>query len=334
MMVVMPYRDPTERRVKRDAVDHLDELYTALDHQGAWDTVSGDIRPALWLAAVVLSAAPGAPDELARATRGHYATLVRGVDLWAGITPPLQVLIAAQMIEHDDDPTAYMAEVERVWRMFRAAALRDGKGHEYLAVQVLRRTLGRAIEPADVSRFGAIYEAMKRHHWWLTGPDDLLACATLVGLDEQPAVIGAGADEIYQALRGAGVWAGDALQGASHTLYLAGTSPTEICERLIALRAAFRARDEAVDLEELAFLCLLARPIEAIVELVLTYHRRMLRLIGGPWGSRALGLAVDLAFFGLAVQDPKLAVLADAKLLLSAQRVSRAQGLGWRLIPG
>ena len=107
-------------------------------------------------------------------------------------------------------------------------------------------------------------------------------------------------------------------------LYLAGVSPAEISERFVTLRAAFRGRDEKVGPEDLAILCLLARPIDAIVEVVLRYGHRM----------PSLGLAIALAFVGLAGQDRKLAVLADAKLLLDAQRVSAAQVMGWTLLPG
>ena len=86
MVVAVPYRDPTQLRRRRHPTDHLHALVHALASQGTWDTE--DIEPALWLAAVCLSTLPGTPDELARATRHHYATLAPGTDLSAGITPP------------------------------------------------------------------------------------------------------------------------------------------------------------------------------------------------------------------------------------------------------
>ena len=65
--------------------------------------------------------------------------------------------------------------------MFRDARLRRGGIYETMAILVLRIARDKKPVTADVvERFRAIYEEMKRHHWWLTGPNDFPACAMLV----------------------------------------------------------------------------------------------------------------------------------------------------------
>lgn len=309
-----------------DPLTRFAEIHAALASERRWYSDHAPLR----LAAVSLITAPGDPVELAAATRRQDSALGAQFGWLSSIDPAVRMLIAAQLVKHDDDPAAFVLEVERVRAMFRAIGLRRGGVYEVLAVLVLRRVLGdAAIDTPHIERFRDIYEAMKRHNWWLTGPEDFPACAMLLARPEDPASIGAGTDAIYRALHErAKLWRGDPLQTAAHVLYLAGAEPEELADRFALLLAGFRA--EAAQhigqgqYDELAILCFLAWPIERIVETVLQTRDQLRATQSWIGKANALNLAASLAFVRIAA-DGALGPLADAKLLLDMQAITAAR---------
>lgn len=309
-----------------DPLERFAELHGALEEERTW---AGDKVP-LRLAAACLITTPGEAGDLASVTRSHDAALRRRIGWFSTVSGSVRILIAAQIVKHGDDPDLYYDEVERVRAMFRAARLRQGNVYEFLAVLVLRRVLGgRPIEVGHVERFRAIYEAMKRHHWWLTGPDDFPACAMLVARDEDPAAIGAGTDAVYQALhQRADLWRGEALQTAANVLYLSGAAPLEIADRFALLVAGFRAAGVRIgqqQYDELAILCFVPWPVERVIEVVLEFRERLRASVRWLFKADALNLAASLAFIRLAGADGSLGPLADAKLLLDMQAIVAAR---------
>ena len=144
-----------------------------------------------------------------------------------------------------DAADPFLSEVDRVQAMFRDAGLRRGGIYETMAILIMRlRADKQPIASGTVDRFQAIYEEMKRHHWWLTGPDDFPACAILVGQPESPVEIGDRIEQIYQSLHAVGFSSGDPLQTAANLLYLARLDPTEAASRfrdrhMVFAKAAF-----------------------------------------------------------------------------------------------
>ena len=327
----MPFRSddhvPTGVYVPADPLARFAEIYAALDTESTW---LGDKVP-LRLAAVCLITTPGEPGHLASATRRRDADMRSGLGWLSSVTSAVRMLIAAQLVKHGDDPVTFIDEVERVRALFRAAKVRRDAVYETLAVLVLRRVLGehQRIEASHIERFHAIYEAMKRRHWLLTGPEDFPACAMLLARTEDPEAIGAGTDAIYQALhRQADLWRGDALQTAANVLYLSGVEPAIIAERFAQLMAGFRtggARIGQEQYDELAILCFLPWPLERIVETVMDFRAQLLATQAGIGKDGALNLAASLAFIRIAGQDSALGPLADAKLLLDMQAIVAAR---------
>lgn len=325
----MPFRsdDPaTVPYTPEDPLARFIELHTALDSERKWL----HDRVPLRLAAVCLITTPGPADSLAAATRRRDADLRARFGWLTGVTAPISLLFAAQMVKYGDNPEAFVDEVERVRGMFRAVDLRRGGVYEALAVLVLRQFLGgKPIELPHVERLRDIYEAMKRHHWFLTGPEDFPACAMLVGRDEDAATIGAGTDAIYRALHDrAHLWRGDPLQTAANVLYLSGVEPATIADRFALLLAGFREAGVRIGQEqydELAILCFLAWPVERIVASVLGFREQLLAAL--PWVGKptALSLASSLAFVRVSGSDGALGPLADAKLLLDMQAIVAAR---------
>lgn len=306
-----------------DPLERFQALYAAFTAHASW--LSDKV--ALRLAAVALITTPGDPTLLAAATHRRDAELRARLGWITSISSSLTVLIAAQLVKYGDDANHFTDEVERVREMFREVHLRRDHAYETLAVLVLRRLqAGRPIERSQALRLRDIYTAMKRHHWFLTGPEDIPTCALLVAHPGTPGEIGDGADALYRALHArADLTRGDSLQTAANLLYLAGVEPTVLVDRFTTILAGFRdsgTRIGSEQYDELAVLCFLARPAAKIVALVSDYRDRLKP--GIPWLGRsdALNLAANLAVADIASQDPDaLGPLPDIKLLLDMQAI-------------
>jgi len=325
----VPFRsdEPSPRLyTPADPLARFAELHAALAGGRGWLRDHVPLR----LAAVCLLTTPGDAAALADATRAQDAALRARLGWTTGVDAGLRLLIAAQVVKHGDDPERLLAEAGRVRALMRAAEVRRGGVYELLAVQVMRRVLGPTpIDAAHIERFRAIYEALKRHHWWLTGPEDFPTCAMLLARPDEPAAIGAGTEAIYQALhRRAGLWRGEALQTAAQVLYLGGAAPDELVDRFALLLAGFRAGGVRIgqgQYDELAILCLLAWPIERVLTTVLEFRGALLATQRWLGKASALNLAASLAFVRLVSVDEALGPLADAKLLLDMQAIITAR---------
>lgn len=322
----MPFRsdDDPGTTVPADPLARFDELLTALDMGRGWMQDKAAVR----LAAITLIATPGDGGRLAAEVRTASAVLGERLGWLSGVDESVRLVIAAQLIKAGDNPDLFVDDLERVRELFRAHGLRRGGVYEVLAVLVLRRLVG-TIEDAHVARFKAIYEAMKAHHWWLTGPDDFPACAMLVGRPEEPAAIGSGASAIYDALHDqAGLTRGDPLQTATNILVLAGVEPPLIVGRFAALLEAFRGAGVEIgssEYDDVAILSFLAQPPAQIVANVVELQGGLRARLQWLGLADALSLGAGLAFVRLVGDEGALGALADAKLLLDMQTIVTAR---------
>lgn len=323
----MPFRSLDEDpgfAVPADPLARFDELLTALDMGRGWMQDKVAIR----LAAITLLVTPGDANKIAASTRTACAVLGERLGWFSGVDESVRMVIAAQLVKAGDHPDVFVDDLERARHLFRADGLRRGGVHEVLAVLVLRRLFG-AATPAIVERFHQIYDAMKAHHWWLTGPEDFPACAMLVGRPEEPAAIGDGTDAIYRGLHErAGLSRGDPLQTAANILFLGGVEAPIIVDRFAGLVEAFRAAGAKIgtaEYDEVAILSFLPQPGATIVASVLALRdglRARLRWLGE---RDALSLGASLAFVRLVGDRGELGTLADAKLLLDMQTIVTAR---------
>lgn len=321
----MTYRERPEPHLAPDPLARFQDLYAALAPDPGLFTDTAPLR----LAALALITAAGDPHALARAALARDEALRRRLGLFSSTGAALRQVLAAQLVKYDDDPDAFLDEVERVQGLFRERGLRRGGPYEVLAVLILRRgRAGAPIDEADVARLAALYEAMKSYHGWLTGPEDLPACAMLVRAAGEPSAIAAGIEAIYQALHTrAALATGDALQSAAGTLYLAGADPDDLAARFAALAHGFRGAGVKVgrpEYDELAALCFLALPPERVVDAVMAIYERL-----GPrkWltGREHFNFASNLAFISLLSASDARGQLADVKLLIDMQMIVTAQ---------
>lgn len=322
-----PFRDdlrPVE--LPADPLDRFVALHDALDADRGW---FGDRVP-LRYAAITMLTTPGEPDRVAAAIRQHHHELGKGLGWRSGVDGSVRMVLAAQLTKYEDSPAEFLAEVERVRQLMRTMKVRRGGVYEVLGTLVLRRVLrGEPVQAEHVHRFREIYAQLKRHHWFLTGPDDYPACAMLVGRAGTPVQIGDGVEAVYQALRrDADLWRGQALQTAANVLYLSGLEAHEIARRFAELARGLREAGYRVgqrDYDEVAVLCFLASPVDKLVATVMEY----LEAIRGSlkWVDKAMGmsLASSLAFVRLVGGHETLGTVADAKLLLDMQAIVTAR---------
>ncbi|MCR9162999.1 MAG: DUF4003 family protein [Nannocystaceae bacterium] len=323
----MVFRDPrSQTLVRTDAFERFKQLHAALESgRGFFEQ-----KPPLRLAAVTLLTTDGEPAALVEALREKDGELSGALGWFSEVAPSVRLLIAGLLVKYGDEAAAFVEEVGRVQAMMRARSLRRGRTYEFLATLVLRRIrAGEAIREADIDRFAAVYEEMKRHHWWLTGPEDFPACAMLVGQPGDPRSIGESIEAIYQALRtDAGLRTGDPLQTAANVLYLTGLKPVEIATRVKQLCAALKDGGQSVwqrEYDEVAALCFLALPVELVVRTALEYRDRLQAELSWLGGPMAFTLGTGLAFVQLASRDETAANIGDIKALIDMQAIVSAQ---------
>lgn len=326
----MAFRVPLDSRVPVAPVDPLARFLELLEAFESGRTLFED-RVSLRLAAIGLLTTPGAADVLAEHVRLIDAELKQHLGWFSSIHAPMRRLLAALLVRDADDPAHFIEDLEQARSELHGAGLRRSGAYETLAITVLRRVLrGRPIDTGVALRFKAIYEQMKLHHWWLTGPDDYPACAMLLARDESPEEIGGRVEAIYQALhRQAGLWRGDPLQTAANVLGMSELEPEEAADRFRMLHEAFAAAGQRVDqaeYDEVAVLCFLAQPAQRIAETTVEYRDALREAIGRfTLAGSAFTLAANMAFVRLLRPEELLGSLGDVKLLLDMQAIIAAR---------
>ena len=306
-------------------LDRFVELYEALNKDRSW---WGDVN-SLRFAAITALHCPGSGLEVATAIRDVAEDLRQRASWFTQLRGPLNFVISAMLLRMGDTPEAFLAEADRVQSMFRQLGMRRGYIYEMLAILVLRqRGKGAPITREMTTRFQKLYEEMKCHHWWLTGPDDFPACAVLVQEEGSAAEIGETIEGIYQALAGQGFSTGNQLQFAANMLYLAHQDPTLIAQRYRALADAFRAKDVSIwrsDYDELAFLSFLKQSPEEVVSRTLQHRKAMAQLKPKPDVFMTFSLAAAITFIELVTMDDKMQVITEARPLMDMQTIIAAQ---------
>jgi hypothetical protein len=325
----MSFRGHDERDAPARAVDPLArflELHRLFDEGRG---MLGDRVP-LRLAAVTLITTPGDPTGLVARVRACDDELLDHLGWFSVVDRSVRLVLAAALVRANEAVAAFVRELEEGRARMREAGMRRGGVHEVLAMLVLRRVIGGgAIEAAHIERFRAIYEEMKRHRWFLTGPEDFTACAMLVGRRGTPEEIGEHCEAIYRRLADAPkTWGGDPLQTAANVLALVELGPDEAATRFLDVATALRSHGIEVrqaEYDEVAVLSFVPRSADRVAQTVAELREQLRAQLESLSSSSATSLAANLAFVRLLFDDEGLAALGDAKLLLDMQSVVAAR---------
>lgn len=308
----------------QDPLRRFVDLFAALDAERGWFDDVASLR----FAAMAAVTCPGQPHQIAQAIRAQAEELRKKAGWFNELSGPLRFLVAAVLAQHDDRPADFMAEVDRVRAMFREARLSRGGMYEVMAILILRGPDKKPVRSDDIARFQAIYEEMRKHHWWLTGVGDFPACAILVSQADSPAAIAQDIESIYNELHNVGFKRGDPLQTAANLLYLAHAKPSVIATRFHALAAGFRETSQRIwqsEYDELAILSFLDLPAERVVRQVLDYHDAVREVRPKPARALAFNLACSIAFVELVQPPERSAPIADVKAMIDLQALINAQ---------
>jgi len=295
--------------ISADPLSRFLAIAKALTDEKSW----WEDRSIMRYAALPLVTTAGDAKALAQQTVAAGRALAADARWGSDLRTSLRNVLAAFVVAQGGDPAAFAGACARLRERFRKAGVRRGGGHELVAAAMLH--VCGAENDADVHRMQQIYETMKQHHWWLTGPEDLPACALLAVHADNVAKMPKRIEAIYERLREGGLAAGDGLQMASHVLYLARGDERTIADRFLRLHQGFKDRGIRMwdcDRDELAILCLLDED-PALTTATVEKHRERIRQelkhVGPTTGfSYACGTAFLTALAG---KPPGAALLRD-----------------------
>lgn len=315
----------TEPNLPADPAERFARIYDALNEDRRWYQGVTTLR----FAAITAVTSPGSAEDLARNIR-RVADELKDLAKWTDpFRSEIRFILSATLVRRGDRPRAFVDEVDRVRKILREDKFKRGGAYEVMAILVLRQARDLSVIPAeDIHRFKAIYEEMKKQHWWLTGADDFPASAIFVSQDGSPAEIAARAKAHYEALHQEGAKRGNPLQTAANLLVLSGDSPQESAQRFHALRRKFKDEGlwmHAGDYDELAILTFLRHSTDRIVDRVLAHRRSVEELRPKPGKEMSFDLAASLAFLDLVGYDAGMNKITDAKAIMDMQAILNAQ---------
>jgi hypothetical protein len=306
-------------------VERFKDIYAALERERRWWRSTLPLR----YAAIAALQCEGRPAEVARGIRRVNKGLKDAAPWHWSVSPLIQFPVGAILSQRGDTAAQFLKELVRVRGMFRTARLHRALMFELLAVLIMRlQARGKPISKETVQRFKAIYEEMKRHHKWLTGPDDFPACAILTGQEGTPRAIGEGIEAIYGELRHQGLSRGNPLQTAANIMYLAPGSAREVAARAAAFRVEFKkhkVRTSERDYDELAMLSILGERPAPVARRVVAIRNDLADIRPKIERATTFGLAVGIAFLEFAAASTEAKSVPHAKVLMDVQSMVAAQ---------
>ena len=309
----------------QSALDRFMSVHDALQKDRRWWRDSGRLRYAA-MAAIMCE---GSGTSVAHGIRKMGDDIKEACPWYWSVSPNIQFVVGTILLQQRDSAKRFISELIRVRKLFRQQRVHRALQFELLAVLILSiQAEGSAISQGTVRRFKAIYDEMKKHHRFLTGPDDFPACAILTGQSGTPQGIAAGIEAIYDQLHGHKFSKGNPLQTAANIMYVAPGSAREVVARATALRDEFRANTVRISqrsYDELAILSILELPARRVVARVLELRDDLASVKPKIHKVLRFDLAAGIAFADFALGVPRPQSLGAAKVLLDVQAMLAAQ---------
>ena len=306
-------------------VDRFKAIYAAFEQERRWWRSTVPLR----YAAMAAIPCEGDAAQIASGIRAVNKGLKDNSPWHWSVSPLVQFPVGAILYQHGDTATQFLRELVRVRKLFRNAKLHRAFTFELLAVLILRlQAGGKLIDQRTIHRFKAIYDEMKRHHRWLTGPDDFPACAILTGQSGTPRAIGEGIEAVYGELAHQGFAKSNQLQTVANMMYLAPGSAREVAARAAAFKTRFKEHKVRVyqrDWDELAMLSILGEQPAPVVKRVVAIREELAEIRPRIEKATTFGLAVGIAFLEFATAPQHGGSVSHAKVLMDVQSLIAAQ---------
>lgn len=271
---------------------------------------SWDERFWLRFAAQVAVLHPDRPSATAERIRAVAGMLAGRARWFTDLAEPSRFVVAAMLVQHHVAVSDFLLEYQRIVALLDEVGLRHDGFPETMTVLILHLIHGhRPLRLLEMERLRAIYDQMKKHHWWLTGAGDVPACAALSQCPGPASAVEANAEDLYRRLHAAGLDTGEHLRTTASMLCLLGLANEVGMERYLALRAAL-TRDNALLFAEqyqaLAVLAGLDQPAELVVQRLEAVHRELDLMQNDMAGRPNLIIASDLTFLDLVRFDREM----------------------------
>ncbi len=290
---------------------HSDHLHTMIpleryrDIIGALEADRESWSDSFWMriAAQAAILCPDAPDKLAHRIR-HIAAALRDRTKWySSMASPVRFAVAAMLIQHHIPVADFLGECARASEVFHEVGLRHHGFYETMDVLIIRLSSKQsAPSRIEADRIKAIYDHMKKFHWWLTGPSDLPACAALASCPGDAEVVVARAEDAFQQLHGSGLVKGAHLQTAAHILPVFGLKIDDAVSRYRGFKSALESRIGLLDedcYDVLSLLTLLDHPAELAIDRLCAVQKELDLFQPDQCGSANLLIATDLTVLDL-----------------------------------
>jgi len=315
----------TKQELPKNPLARFQEIYDALCAERRWWRDDSPLR----FAAISAITCPGPADKVAASIRKITENLRKESDFLGRLNRSLQFIIASMILGSGDTAQAFQQEVKRVRSVYRTEGIRRAAVYETMSILILRiQSQKKPITIKSVKNLKDLYEEMKHYHWWLTGPEDLPACAVLASQDGSVAQIAQKSEDIYQTLAKKKYGKGNVLQSTANMLCLVPEKPATITKRFIDLAEGFRNNGVKIwqsDYDELAILTFLKHPTSRIVDRVLQHRETMKTIKPKPDRSLSFSMATSTAFVELAQADKSSNAVRNMKLLMDMQAIIHAQ---------
>ncbi len=281
------------------------------------------------LSCMGLVTARGEPEEIASRFEHTADELKRSAGWFGALNSSVRFAVAATLVRREQSAGSFAVELDRVQRMMREERLPRGGMREVVAILLLSGAQPDKETPrSSVEHLGGFFRAMKSRKRMLTGVDDYPACVLLCRTDVEAEAILDRVDGLYDDLRKAGFWRGNALQTASHFLYFCPLEDELAAARFADLFGEFKRaglRMNQRDYALVATLAFLDETPERIVECVLDHRRELLAHTGARGKEEGFRLAVMTAFQELAAHGEQSTWAADTSRLLGVVDLIAAQ---------
>lgn len=297
------------------------EIYRAVMSQRRWYEGAMPLR----YAAMILTSTDGPPADVAARLVETAKTLRDNTGWFGSLRGMLGTVLAADLVRRGRTGREFQAWVDEVTAALRDQGLPRSGMFAATAALILDQGLDRRLDPAVLRRMRAHYDEMKSNHRWLTGSDDLPACAMLALRDEPVTALARRCEAIYDGLRGGGIGRGNAQQLASHLMAVGDADAVVLVRRFLALHRGFKEAGVAMwvsDYDELACLSLIDARADKVIRTVLEHRAVIAQLRPQPDRSASFSLASATAFLEFA-GDPDSTGRASA--LSAAQHAALAQ---------
>ena len=281
----------------------------------------------LRLAAQAAVMCPEPTVEVAGRIRETASLLLNHATWYQTLASPARFLTAAMLIQHQIPATTFLIEHARIAQDFGAAGLRHGRFPEIVAVLIMLMAPEDPDHPPqrllEIERIARVYGLMRRCHWWLTGPEDLPACAALAQCVDPAEAVMARVEDAYQQLHRLGLATGDHLQTAANLLPLGGIFIDRAIGRYRELVAALGRSGRAFAVEHycpLAVLALLDHDAEVVVGRLLGVLDELDLMQPQERGEANVLIASDLVFLDLVRFGRDQRLICDAHGLMQVRR--------------